>query len=216
VTGGTVLRVFAFEPSRSGLIDTTLRDVLLPALCMSPGIVDAYVGRQGPGEVGERFIASVWASNAAMEASAHELQVLDEHVPGVLDPERARVECRPVAIELRVDRPQIARIMRVFRGQVADGELESYIEDVRTGAFADASANPGLVALYLGIEPPDRFLTVSTWTDWESIASATGGNIYRPISTAHPDRIHAFDASHYEVLPETARPALQAVTAAIA
>jgi len=205
----TVLRVFAFEPSRPGLIDTALRDLLAPRLCARPGIVDVCLGRQGPDEVGERFVASIWESTAAMEAGADELSVLGEYMQ--MDPDgapRANVLCRTVAIDLRFERSQPARIMRVFRGEVRDGELDSYLEEVRKGALADGSANPGLVALYLGVEPPSRFLTVSTWVDWESIAASTGGNIHEPISTAMPERIKEFTAAHYEIVPETARPSV--------
>jgi hypothetical protein len=46
-----MLRVFAFRPARAdSAFDATLRDGVLPGLLALPGLVDAFVGRHGPGE----------------------------------------------------------------------------------------------------------------------------------------------------------------------
>jgi len=51
VGDGTMLRVFAFRPARAdSAFDATLRDGVLPGLLALPGLVDAFVGRHGPGE----------------------------------------------------------------------------------------------------------------------------------------------------------------------
>jgi hypothetical protein len=206
VDSETYLRLFAFQPSRPGLVDSALRDFVMPALCREPELLDAYVARQGPTELGERVIASVWSS--AGGATTGETAVVAQHLAEPDNPlTAARRECYPVEIELRFPREDPARILRVFRGEVRNGMLLPYVSDVRSGAFADAEANPGLVALYLGIDPPNRFVTISAWTTWEAIEAATGGNVHRPISTSNPERIDAFDARHYEILPDALRPA---------
>jgi heme-degrading monooxygenase HmoA len=204
---GTFLRVFAFEPSRPGLIDSTLRDVLLPELFERDGIIDAYVARHGPDETGERIIASVWETQSAMEAGANEASATagrhDEYADGIPG---VRVQAHPVAVRLEFELEDPARILRVFEGEVLDGRLDAYVEDVRTGALADGTSTSGLKALYLGVQGPSRFLTVSAWTSWDAIEAATGGDIDHPITTRFFERIRIIAATHYEILPETSRP----------
>ena len=58
---GAILRLFVFRPARSeAAFDATLREDVLPRLMLMPGIVDAFVGRHGPGSDDERVIASIW------------------------------------------------------------------------------------------------------------------------------------------------------------
>ena len=65
VSDHRVLRLFRFRPVRKGF-DGILRDALIPDLFAFPDLVDVYVGRHGPDEMGERLVASVWESRAAM------------------------------------------------------------------------------------------------------------------------------------------------------
>jgi hypothetical protein len=120
--------------------------------------------------------------------------------------EGARLDILPVEIAIRVERSDPPRILRVFRGEIRPGELDAYIDDVRRGASADAEANQGLIALYLGTERPNRFVTVSAWTNWTAIEIATGGNVKRPFATRNTDRMVAGHPTHYEILPNAGRP----------
>jgi heme-degrading monooxygenase HmoA len=214
---GTFLRVFAFEPSRPGLIDTTLRESLLPELRERDGLIDAFVARHGPDEIGERVIVSVWESASAMQTGADESGPIArrhaEYADGIAG---VRVQVHPVAVRLVFGRTDPPRILRIFQGEVLDGRLDDYLEDVRTGALADGGSSSGLTALYLGVEPPLRFQTVSAWTDWDAIEAATGGNIQHPIMTRFPERIRIIAATHYEILPGTANPAADQLQPAVA
>ena len=211
VTDGTFLRVFTFEPSYPGEIDSTLRDHVLRALCDQSGILEAYTARQGPGETGDRIIATVWESKEAMEAGAIEADVIArrhaEYADGIPG---SRVASMPVAVRLSFGRADPGRILRVLRGQVRDAGLETYVDDVRAGAGRDGTGG-GLLALCLGVVSADEFVTVSTWTSWEAIETATGGNLQRPIATRFPERIRILSARHYEILPDTPRPVASTV-----
>lgn len=206
VTDGTILRVFLFEPSHPGEIDSTLRDHVLRALCERSGIVEAYAARHGPGDTGDRVVATVWESHEAMQAGAIEADVIASRHPEYAESiGGGRIECAPVAVRLSFDQSEPGRILRVLRGQVRDGDLESYIEDVRAGAGGDGVAG-GLIALYLGVVSADEFVTVSAWTGWEAIESGTGANVERPIATRYPERVQILSARHYEMLPDISRP----------
>jgi hypothetical protein len=82
--------------------------------------------------------------------------------------------------------------------------LDSYLADVRSGTTEDVDAGSGPLELYLGVDPPARFVTVSVWTDWDVIAAATGGNLRVPVATRHANRLVGGTASHYEVVPDAA------------
>jgi heme-degrading monooxygenase HmoA len=66
-----VIRLFRFRPVRTAF-DSILRDDMIPALLEMDGIVDVYVGRQGPDELGPRVIATIWTSREAMAAGVGE------------------------------------------------------------------------------------------------------------------------------------------------
>jgi hypothetical protein len=208
VGDGTILRLFAFRPARSdSAFDATLRDDVLPGLLALPGLADAFVGRHGPGEDQERVIASVWRSRRAMSRDLESSSLLAPFQPDQ-EPEivASRLDILPVAVAIRPDRVEPPAIIRVYRGEVRPGELDEYVQDVRSGALADVEANEGLVALYLGAQAPARFITVSAWTGWSAVERATGGNVRHPIATRHAHRLVAGEVDHYEMLPNTARP----------
>jgi heme-degrading monooxygenase HmoA len=198
----SVLRLFRFRPLGFGAdYDAHLRRGLLPPLIERPGLRDAYVGRRGRDDAGERAIVTIWESGEALAAA------LDadggERLPIEMAPEvgQYRIEVVPLGVDLSFELPEPPSVLRVFRGQVREGELDLYVEEARNGTLADAAGPHGPLGLYLGPQPPDEFLTVSVWTSWESIEAATRGNIREPIPTSNPVRLVGGRATHYEVVP---------------
>jgi hypothetical protein len=207
-----VLRLFRFRPVRKGF-DAILRDELIPDLVGFPELIDVHVGRQGPDEMGERLVASVWESRAAMSAAVGE-----RLESAIFHPERLEgttdraLDVKELTIAMRFDDspalPQSTTgILRVARGHIQPGELDAYRDDVRIGTLADAEAGHGPLALYLVIDPPDRFLTLSAWSSWSVLEAATGGDVQRPLATRHVERIKDWGAVHYEILPSVVHPA---------
>lgn len=192
-----VIRVFSFRAARRGF-DDTLRTVFVPDLMSRAGIVDCYVGRQGPDDEGPRIVATVWTSRGAMvDAIGEELGVfhpehLDATTDQVLDILELRVDWHPAG--------EPPRILRVLRGDVRPGELEPYIDDVRHGVELDAQAEHGPAALFLGAAGPDAFVTVSAWREWAHIERATGGNVAQPMATRHPERLLRWHVEHFELV----------------
>jgi hypothetical protein len=211
-----ILRLFGFRPLGSGAeLDAALREEVLPDFLAAACILDAYVARSGTGVAGERVIASLWESRDAMAAQLGEASVIGRfHPERVEELTSSRLDILPVVFSVRHDREEPPIILRVYRGLVRPGELDAYVEEARDGTLLDAATNEGLVALYLGTEPPARFITVSAWTDWESIARATGGNVRQPMATRNAARIAEGSATHYEILPATRRPPARAALAA--
>jgi hypothetical protein len=200
-----ILRLLTFRTaSGSPAFDVGLRDDVLPELEEHRGLVDAYAGRRGSTETGERVVASLWVSRATMTHAIGDVPELERLRP--LHAEQARddrLEVLELAVGLRMERSAEPRLLRVFRGETVAGGLDAYVDEVHVGAMRDAQAFEGLIALYLATVPPASFVTVSAWADWESIESATGGSTKRPIATRHRDRIAAATAVHYEILPGT-------------
>ena len=196
-----ILRLFSFRPVQSAF-DAVMRDVMVPDLRLFPGLLDLYLGRRGPDELGPRLIASVWSSRSAM------IPAVGEHFdppifhPEYLDATTDRVlDVLPLAVSLRFERPGPARIMRALRGRIRPGERDAYIEEARIGTLADVAAGRGPIALHLATGPgDDDFVTLSVWESWSDIEAATGGDVERPIATRHPERIVDWDASHYELI----------------
>jgi hypothetical protein len=112
------------------------------------------------------------------------------------------LEVLPVAVALGLVHPTEPQVLRIFRGVVRDGELNAYVDEARAGTIADIESGHGPHALYLAVDPPASFVTVSLWGDWQAIESATGGDIRRPIATRHADRLSRGTAQHYEVVTD--------------
>jgi heme-degrading monooxygenase HmoA len=208
VTDSSVVRIYRFRPAQQDApIDAVLRDELLPDALVLPGLLDAFVGRRGHAAGDHRVIVSVWQSLGAMESALGDgspmapLRNLDA---GEL--EEVCVEVLPLAVVLRMDRPDPPCLLRVYRGETRPGELDAYVEEARAGTLMDAESNMGLVSLYLATAPPSRFVTVSAWTSWAAVEQATGSNVKRPDSTRNARRLVTGTVDHYEILPETARP----------
>ena len=92
-------------------------------------------------------------------------------------------------------------IIRVVRGVTRPGELEAYLDDARAGVLGDRSTGGGPLALYLAIDPPDRFLTLSLWGSWSHVEAATGADHEHVERTRHEERLVTWSAEHYEVVP---------------
>ena len=215
------LRVVSFQPGGpEAPVDALLRDAVVPRLLDRPEILEAWIGRQGSAADRTRILATTWCQEPGADPADVAALATPEDpgrggpspsVPAdAADPALAddgwtvaSVDELPLAVHARFERPDPARILRVFRGHVRSGELEAYVEEARTGMLADAAINDGLIAFALGLGPPDDFVTVSAWTGWSAIESATGGNTRQPFVTRNSARLGAFTVAHYEVLPET-------------
>lgn len=212
----TVLRLFGFRPRGSGAeLDAALRNEVLPDFLALGGILDAYVARSSADDDGERVIASIWESRDAMAAELGESAVLGRFHPERLEElTSSRLDVMPVAVAVRYEREAAPAILRVYRGEVREDELDLYVDEARSGTTADGKTNLGLIALYLGTERPSRFITISAWGGWEAIETATGGNIRHPMATRNAVRIASGTAAHYEILPATTQPPMRPPLAA--
>lgn len=197
------LRVVNFRPGAAeSAFDAGLRDAVLPRLLDLDAVADVWVGRWGSGQERARVLASTWRTDpgavpdgpadiAALEALGEGVAVIDSS------------EQLPLAINAHFERSEPIGILRVFHGKVRPGEFDAYVEAVRSGMLADSVTNDGLIALVLGVLPPDDFTTISVWTGWEAIEAATGGNTRQPFATRNSERLASFTVTHYEVLPDS-------------
>ncbi|MEA2622237.1 MAG: hypothetical protein QOH61_1147 [Chloroflexota bacterium] len=201
--GELVRLVYLRDAATMSQIDVRLRDRVLPALCGAPGVQDVYIGRRGPDQNGERIVASIWGSKQLvvehMNDGSNEADRLE-----LGDDLTARVEELPIAIALRFPSELPALVLRVFRGEVKEGQVDDYLQAARTGAEADASNGEGPLGLFLGFAGARRFVTVSVWPDWSTIQKRTGGNARQPIATRHAQMLETGTATHYEILPTAA------------
>jgi hypothetical protein len=196
-----IVRLFRCRPLRVEF-DSVLRDRMMPDLLRMPGVVDVHVGRHGPDALGERLVASIWESAEAMaDAMGTGIETSRFH-PEYLDETSDRsLEVHPLAIALRNERKDPERVMRLVKGRVRDGELDTYVDEARNGTARDAATEQGPLALYLAPLPPDRFLTLSLWTEWAAIEASTGAGTQRPGATRHAERLVDLEVAHYEVVP---------------
>lgn len=194
-----VIRILRLRPARVGF-DGILRDAL-PALRASAGLLDVAAGRHGPDELGPRIVASVWAATEAMDAAVRS-QPGSAALTAPPDAMDVTVESLALDVAFRAEPARTPRVVRAFAGQVRSGTLAAYIDAARAGTLVDDAAGRGPCALYLAGLPsdPDGFVTISTWSDWAAIEAATGGDIRRPVATRHPERLVAWEATHFESL----------------
>ena len=198
---GHVLRVVRFR-SQGAESDGYLRSVMIPYLRGLPGLLDIHVGRRDQVEGDDRIVATVWTDRVAM------IDALGESGHSASFPERQgvvtaeTVEALDLRIELPFAAPQPSALLRLFRGEVRPGELDAYIEETRAGTLADVAADRGPAVLFLAVDPPDRFVTLSLWPSFQAIADATGGDIHRPTTTKDSSRLVGMDVVHYEVVPD--------------
>jgi heme-degrading monooxygenase HmoA len=189
--------------------DATIRDVLIPDVVRIPGNLAAYAGRIGPDDDGTRLIATVWASHEAMVAG-----VGLDFDPPVFHPELLtgsvdrELDILPIVCTLPPDRYADAGILRLVTGQTRAAEQAAYVEAASAGATADRSAGVGPIALYLGVQAPDRFATLSLWDSWSHLEEATGADIRAVGRTRHEDLLDRWAAEHYEAVPGILAPAV--------
>ena len=198
----SIVRLSAFRPiGEAAIVDAVLRDDVLPQLATRRGLIGAWIGRQGADRGYERQLVSVWHSAQDLAEAMGDAVVTPE-----FDRDHGRdviagpCETLPLAICLEFDRPGAALVLRIFHGETRDGDLDRYVEDARTGTLSDATKPTGPLALFLGLDPPRRFVTVSVWTDWAAIEATTGGTVRRPMATRYEDRLTSVTADHYEIL----------------
>jgi hypothetical protein len=200
---GHVLRVFRFRPVVSEF-DGFMRAEMLPAVGRLPGLLAVHAGRRDTESGGDRIVATVWKSRAAMidvvGATLEQSPFFPDRLAQTVD---RSLDTLDIRIELPFSTAEPPALLRLFRGTVRPGELEDYVSEVRTGTLADAEAGRGPAALYLATDPPDGFVTVSLWSSWEAIALATGGDIARPTITKDSRRLVGIDVAHYETVRET-------------
>ncbi len=197
----TVLRLLRFRPSGPGF-DASMREVLIPDLLRLPGVRGVFAGRVGPDDIGDRLVASLWDSEAEMaEAVGCDLDSLAFHRELLPETTDLRLDLYSIAFAAGLDTTADVGIIRIVEGRARPGELGSYVADVRDGTLADRAAGIGPSGLYLGIGEPDRFATLSLWDAWSHVEAATGADIGRVDRTRHQERLGAWSAEHYEVVP---------------
>ena len=91
--------------------------------------------------------------------------------------------------------------MRVVSGITRAGQLDGYLDEARAGTLADRAIGEGPLALYLAVDPPDRFVTLSLWGGWSHVEAATGADHEHVDRTRHAERLVTWTAEHYEVIP---------------
>ena len=198
-----ILRVVTFEAQLpEPVLDAALRDEIIPELSQVPGLRHCFAARRGLAGDELRVIASVWGPGRSVP-ELPEAQLIGRATRAVRPLlEHAQVEVFPIEVQAHFARPEEARILRVFRGHVAAGEIDAYLVEARSGMLADASINSGLTAFYLGTRRPEDFLTVSAWTSWSAIEQATGGDVRRPFVTRNSARLASHEVTHFEIVGE--------------
>jgi len=184
--------------------DAVLRTEVLPGLLGRSDVGDAWQGRRGTGD-GSHILVSTWREPwVGRPDEAPDLVLLDSPSLAVLGGvDVISVEQLDIAVHAGFDRPEPARVLRVFHGTARPGELADYVEEARAGMTEDSRINDGLVSFVLAHDGVDRFITASTWTTWSAIESATGGNTRQPAATRNSRRLSAFRIVHLELLPES-------------
>jgi hypothetical protein len=210
-----ILRLFRFRPGRPAF-DQILRDRMIPELLTADGLAGLYVGRQGPDELGERIVASIWSSFAQMRTAVGESFDAPVFHPELLDESvDRRLSILPLALAMSFAAPDQPAILRVVDGEARRGELAQYIEEVRCGTLADVEREAGPHELYAGAGEGDRFVTLSAWSHWSELQRATGATRDEPIATRHRERLTRWQASHYELVFREVRPDLAADRASL-
>ena len=179
---------------------------MIPSLCRRETLVDAFAARHGE-DGSDRVVVSVWSEGPDGDPELDHIEAAAPDDHPTRDDVSLAVTC--LAVAARFDRPDRAGILRVFDGMVRHGELDQYVLEAERGMREDAAVNPGLVAFYLGLDGPDRFVTVSAWSGWDAIERATGGDVRQPFATRYSDRLIEFTVRHYEILPDLPRPSAE-------
>jgi hypothetical protein len=197
-----VLRLFRYRPARAAF-DTLLRDVMLPDLVRLDGLEAVVVGRQGPDDLGERIHAMVWSSQDAMvrgvgasfDRPVFHPELMDETVD-------KRLDIGPIVCSVQSGAGHPVQLIRLLFGETRAGELEHYLAAAAAGAHEDIRRGHGPLSLTIASLGGDRFVTVSTWGQWSTLAEATDGTISRPDATRHQELLESWHVEHYESIPD--------------
>jgi hypothetical protein len=194
---GEILQVVRFRyRSRWSRTDTALREAM-PTFQLQAGLIAAWMGRQGPDFDDERAIASVWTSAATERTSLQLAELLGPTSAADVDtPVRVTM---PTSFHEDFPRATPATILRIYEGRTRRGELDAYVAEARDGVLLDGENPDGPVSVTMSIDAPDRFVTVSTWTDWRCIERCTGGDRDRPLVTRNAARLVGGGPRHYEL-----------------
>jgi hypothetical protein len=194
----TVRLTVVRDPIPTSQIDASLRSRGLAALSALPGVVEAYAGRRGPDQNGERVIATVWSSYDG----AAQRDCLEADLAGLAPTvERVSTEVLPLQVTMRFRSESPPLVLRIFRGEIREGLVDEYLSAVRAGADQDAAAGEGPIAVYLAMTGERTFVTVSIWPGWLAIQERTGSDVHHPVATQHRELLRAGSAFHYEILP---------------
>lgn len=198
-----IVRLFRFQPVRPAF-DADLRDSVLPDLRRLPGVMRVWAGRQGPGELSDRLIVSVWASREAMKAAQgddpEDARFHPEHLD---DTSNRRLDVLSLVHMEASPTPLVTGILRVTRGSLTDSDMTAYarlvVRDVTTRHDDDTGPRAVIVASDDGLE----VVMVSTWPDWAAIESATGASVDDPLRVKR-SRLSGFQVDHYELVDDHA------------
>jgi hypothetical protein len=191
-----VMRISRFRPRPNwGSVDPALREALSLFLAQS-SLVDAWLGRRITADGEDRAFVSVWRS-AADESEGLRIPEMLPASLGIEPPARVVL---PVALDLRFQRTVAPAILRIYEGTTLPGQLDLYVEEARRGSLVDGDRPEGPHAICMALDPPDKFITASLWTDWASIATCTGGDTHRPLTTRNRDRLAGGGPTHYELI----------------
>jgi hypothetical protein len=196
----SILLLVRFRAVGAGF-DAALRDALQPGTCLAPGLRAVFAGRMGPGDEGERLLASVWADDDAAQAAVDADRAPVPLVGALHGTPDGLVERLPVAVTLEPAEASRISIMRVVSGITRAGQLDGYLDEARAGTLADRAIGEGPLALYLAVDPPARFVTLSLWGGWSHVEAATGADHEHVDRTRHAERLATWTAEHYEVIP---------------
>ena len=204
--GKRTLRLFRFRPARPAF-DAIFREVMLPDLVAAEGIDEIVVGRRGPGELGERLIATIWNSEAAMDAAVGSSFDRPVFHPELIDElTDRRLDIAPILFEHGSMAGQDPQVVRLVIGLTKPDTRAAYVEEARAGTAADAAAGHGPIRLCLADLGVDRFATISIWGEWSTVGEATGSSVGNPTATRHSELLEEWHVDHYELVPGIPQP----------
>ncbi len=96
-------------------------------------------------------------------------------------------------------RDRDAALLRIFRGGLTEGDPDELSDTTATAYVAMFERDYSCCAIAAGIRPGGIVL-ITLWTNWESVVSATGGDLRQVL----PVRMKAFavtgSAVHYKLI----------------
>jgi hypothetical protein len=93
-----------------------------------------------------------------------------------------------------------SRVLRMYRGNVAHGDLAPFLETMRADMSDRLDRVPGISCVAVGATPPVSFVAISTWDSWESLATATRGNLNGALSSPEAPTALQGHALHFDIV----------------